>query len=128
MLVPFQGTMTPHTRIPLNQGICGAASSTGKTIVVNDVAADARYLACSLETKSEIVIPVFVHGKVAGELGVDCLSPPLAATTASLRARHHSTRKIPREILITKLSMICLARGLGHRRRYRQRKCALPAQ
>jgi GAF domain-containing protein len=63
--------MTPHTRIPLNQGICGAAASTGKTVVVDDVAADPRYLACSLETKSEIVVPVFVHGKVAGELDID---------------------------------------------------------
>jgi GAF domain-containing protein len=71
VLGPFQGTMTPHTRIPLNQGICGAAASTGKTVVVDDVAADPRYLACSLETKSEIVVPVFVHGKVAGELDID---------------------------------------------------------
>ena len=71
VLGPFQGTTTPHTRIPLNQGICGAAASRGKTIVVDDVAADARYLACSLETKSEIVVPVFVRGKVAGELDID---------------------------------------------------------
>ena len=71
VLGPFKGTMTPHTRIPLNQGICGAAASTGKTIVVDDVNSDPRYLACSLETKSEIVVPVFVHGKVAGELDID---------------------------------------------------------
>jgi L-methionine (R)-S-oxide reductase len=71
VLGPFKGTMTPHTRIPLNQGICGSAASTGKTIVVDDVNADSRYLACSLETKSEIVVPVFVHGKVAGELDID---------------------------------------------------------
>ena len=70
-LGPFKGTMTPHTRIPLNQGICGAAASTGKTIVVDDVNADSRYLACSLETKSEIVVPVFVRGKVVGELDID---------------------------------------------------------
>jgi GAF domain-containing protein len=68
---PFKGTMTPHTRIPLNQGICGAAASSGKTIVVDDVNADSRYLACSLETKSEIVVPVFVRGKVVGELDID---------------------------------------------------------
>ncbi|MGB9234401.1 MAG: GAF domain-containing protein [Terriglobales bacterium] len=67
----FQGAMTPHTRIPLNQGICGAAASTGKTVVVDDVASDSRYLACSLETKSEIVVPVFVRGVVAGELDID---------------------------------------------------------
>jgi len=71
VLGPFKGTMTPHTRIPLNQGICGAAASTGKTIVVDDVKSDSRYLACSLETKSEIVVPVFVRGKVAGELDID---------------------------------------------------------
>ena len=71
VLGPFKGTMTPHTRIPLNQGICGAAASSGKTIVVDNVNSDPRYLACSLETKSEIVVPVFVNGKVAGELDID---------------------------------------------------------
>jgi len=71
VLGPFQGAMTQHTRIPLNQGICGAAASSGKTIVVDDVNTDSRYLACSLETRSEIVVPVFVHGKVAGELDID---------------------------------------------------------
>ena len=71
VLGAFQGAMTPHTRIPLNQGICGAAASSGKTVVVDDVAKDARYLACSIETKSEIVVPVFVHGKVVGDLDID---------------------------------------------------------
>ena len=70
-LGPFQGAMTPHTRIPLNQGICGAAASTGKTVIVDDVSKDQRYLACSTETKSEIVVPVFVNGKVVGELDID---------------------------------------------------------
>ncbi len=71
VLGSFVGAMTPHTRIPLNQGICGAAASGGKTIVVDDVSKDSRYLACSLETKSEIVVPIFVHGQVAGELDID---------------------------------------------------------
>jgi GAF domain-containing protein len=71
----FVGAMTPHTRIPLNQGICGAAASSGKTVVVDDVSKDPRYLACSLETKSEIVVPVFAHGKVAGELDIDSHFP-----------------------------------------------------
>jgi len=79
----FKGAMTPHVRIPLNQGICGAAASTGKTVVVDDVASDPRYLACSLETKSEIVAPVFVHGKVAGEIDIDSHFP--AAFTFSDR-------------------------------------------
>ena len=67
----YRGAMTPHTRIPLNLGICGAAASSGKTVVVDDVKKDPRYLACSIETKSEIVVPIFVHGKVAGELDID---------------------------------------------------------
>jgi L-methionine (R)-S-oxide reductase len=71
VLGAFEGAMTPHTRIPLNQGICGAAASTGQTVVVDDVSKDPRYLSCSLETKSEIVVPVFAHGKVVGELDID---------------------------------------------------------
>lgn len=71
----YQGAMTPHTRILLNQGICGAAASSGKTVVVDDVTSDVRYLACSIETKSEIVVPIFVGGKVAGELDIDSHFP-----------------------------------------------------
>ena len=83
-LGPFVGSMTPHTRIRLNQGICGAAASTGKTIVVDDVSRDPRYLACSVETKSEIVAPIFAHGKIVGELDIDSHFP--AAFTAEDRA------------------------------------------
>lgn len=75
VLGAFEGAMTPHTRIPLNQGICGAAASSGQTVVVDDVNKDPRYLACSLETKSEIVVPVFVHGKIVGELDIDSHFP-----------------------------------------------------
>ena len=71
VLGPFRGAATPHKRIPLNQGICGAAASSGKTVVVDDVNNDPRYLACSVETKSEIVVPVFAKGKVVGELDID---------------------------------------------------------
>jgi L-methionine (R)-S-oxide reductase len=71
LLGHYQGAMTPHTRISLHQGICGAAASSGKTVVVDDVSKDNRYLACSIETKSEIVVPIFVRGKVVGELDID---------------------------------------------------------
>jgi L-methionine (R)-S-oxide reductase len=70
-LGPFIGAMTPHTRIRMNEGICGAAASQGATVVVDDVSKDSRYLACSIETKSEIVVPVFVNKKVVGELDID---------------------------------------------------------
>jgi L-methionine (R)-S-oxide reductase len=75
VLGPFSGAMTPHTRIPLNQGICGAAASSGQTVVVDDVSKDPRYLACSLETRSEIVVPVFSRGRVVGELDIDSHFP-----------------------------------------------------
>src|SRR3954470_13977560 len=57
VLGPYVGAPTPHSRIPLDQGICGAAAASGKTIVVDDVASDPRYLACSTATRSEIVVP-----------------------------------------------------------------------
>lgn len=75
VLGPYVGADTPHKRIPLNQGICGAAVSSGRTVVVDDVNADPRYLACSIETRSEIVAPMFVKGKVTGELDIDSHTP-----------------------------------------------------
>jgi len=44
-------------------------------IVIDDVSKDPRYLACSLETKSEIVVPIFVRGRVVGELDLDSHFP-----------------------------------------------------
>jgi GAF domain-containing protein len=71
VLGPFLGTPSPHTRIPLNKGICGAAASHKATIVVDDVDADPRYLACSLETRSEIVVPILRGANVLGEIDID---------------------------------------------------------
>jgi len=75
VLGPYVGKPTPHTRIPLDQGICGAAASTGQTLVVDDVNADPRYLACSLETRSEIVVPILHQGRVLGEIDIDSDQP-----------------------------------------------------
>jgi GAF domain-containing protein len=71
VLGPFLGKPSPHTRIPIGQGICGAAASEKATIVVDDVNADPRYLACSLETQSEIVVPIMRDGEVFGEIDID---------------------------------------------------------
>jgi L-methionine (R)-S-oxide reductase len=75
VLGPYVGAPTSHTRIPLNEGICGAAVTTGDTVVVDDVQSDPRYLACSIETKSEIVVPVRVRGEIVGELDIDSHEP-----------------------------------------------------
>ena len=71
VLGPFEGKPSPHTRIPLGRGICGAAASEKATIIVDDVNADPRYLACSIETKSEIVVPIMAGSDVLGEIDVD---------------------------------------------------------
>jgi GAF domain-containing protein len=75
VLGPYVGKPTPHTRIPLHKGICGAAASTGQTIIVDDVNADPRYLACSVETRSEIVVPILREGHVLGEIDIDSDQP-----------------------------------------------------
>lgn len=75
----FSGEPTMHVRIPVTEGICGAAVAVGETVVVDDVNADPRYLSCSIRTKSEIVVPIYAQGKVAGEIDID--SHALAAFT-----------------------------------------------
>jgi L-methionine (R)-S-oxide reductase len=75
VLGPFLGKPSPHTRIPLGRGICGAAATQKETIIVDDVNADARYLACSVETKSEIVVPIMDGDQVLGEIDIDSDRP-----------------------------------------------------
>ena len=75
VLGPFLGKPSPHTRIPLGRGICGAAATEKATIVVDDVNADPRYLACSIETKSEIVVPIMNGPDVLGEIDIDSDRP-----------------------------------------------------
>jgi|ERR1019366_7191177 GAF domain-containing protein len=72
VLDQFKGNSPAHARIRIGEGICGAAAASGTTINVPDVRKDTRYLACSVETKSEIVVPVFARNKlVIGELDID---------------------------------------------------------
>jgi L-methionine (R)-S-oxide reductase len=71
VLGPFAGKPSPHTHIPLGRGICGAAAAEKATIIVDDVNADTRYLPCSLETKSEIVVPIMRGCDVLGEIDID---------------------------------------------------------
>ncbi|MFQ5662502.1 MAG: GAF domain-containing protein [Terriglobia bacterium] len=75
VLGPYVGAPSPHTRIPLDKGICGAAVREKQTVVVPDVNADPRYLACSLETRSEIVVPIEAGGRILGEIDVDSHQP-----------------------------------------------------
>jgi L-methionine (R)-S-oxide reductase len=72
VLGPWQGPQaTEHVRIPVGQGICGAAATSGMTEIVDDVNEDPRYLACFPATRSEIVVPIAYQGKVVGEIDID---------------------------------------------------------
>lgn len=70
VLGPFQGPIA-CTRISFGKGVCGAAWKEMKTIVVPDVEKFPGHIACSSQTKSEIVVPVFADGKVIAVLDVD---------------------------------------------------------
>jgi L-methionine (R)-S-oxide reductase len=85
VLGPWKGPQaTEHVRIPVGQGICGAAAATGQTEIVDDVNADERYLACFPSTRSEIVVPISYEGRVVGEIDIDSDRP--AAFTQEDRA------------------------------------------
>lgn len=74
-LGPYIGEKTPHTEISLYAGICGAAASSKKTVIVDDVTADPRHLACSLSTRSEIVVPLLDGEECLGEIDIDSNQP-----------------------------------------------------
>ncbi len=85
MLGPWRGPQaTEHVRIPIGQGVCGAAAASGRTEVVDDVNADDRYLTCFLSTRSEIVVPITYDGLVVAEIDIDSDEP--AAFTPEDRA------------------------------------------
>lgn len=71
VLGPYAGKPTDHSTIPFGKGICGQVAVTDKNFVVPDVQAQDNYIACSLEVKSEIVIPIFVKGENIGQIDID---------------------------------------------------------
>jgi len=76
VLGPWRGPQaTEHVRIPVGQGVCGAAAARGETEIVDDVNADPRYLACFASTRSEIVVPIAHDGRVVGEIDIDSDQP-----------------------------------------------------
>ena len=71
VLGPFAGTIDTYAEISLGQGVCSAAATSGETILVTDTAADPRYISRDESARSELVVPIFAHGKVAGILDVN---------------------------------------------------------
>ena len=68
---PYVGAFTDHSIIPYGKGICGQVALSGKTFEVPDVNAQDNYLACSLATKSEIVVPIYANDNLIGQIDID---------------------------------------------------------
>jgi len=68
---PYVGSFSPNERIPINKGLCGAAATTRQTVVVNDVAADPRYLSGSEIVKANLVAPIFARNELVAELDIE---------------------------------------------------------
>jgi L-methionine (R)-S-oxide reductase len=71
---PFQGKVA-CARIPFGRGVCGAAASERRTMLVPDVHAFPGHIACDSQSNAEIVIPLIKNGKVLGVFDID--SPTL---------------------------------------------------
>lgn len=87
VLEAHAGRETEHTRIPVGRGVCGTAVATGEDQNVPDVAAVGNYLACNLDTKSELVVLIRRGETILGQLDVDSDVP------AGFTDRHHRVVK-----------------------------------
>lgn len=71
MLGPYEGAETEHVEIPFGRGICGQVAVSNETFCVPDVNEQDNYLSCSIETKSEIVVPIIKKGENIGQIDID---------------------------------------------------------
>ena len=85
VLEAFTGRETPHARIPVGQGVCGTAVATGQDQNVPDVGAVGNYLACNLDTKSELVVLIRRGANILGQIDIDS-DVPAAFTDVHHRA------------------------------------------
>jgi GAF domain-containing protein len=93
-LGPYIGAPSEHTRIRVGEGVCGTAVTEDSDQNVPDVRARANYLACSLETRSELVVLVRDRrGKVLGQIDIDSHTP-----AAFGPAEEESVRRVAREL------------------------------
>jgi len=74
-LGPYAGEPTDHTIIPFGKGICGQVALSNENFVVPDVKAQDNYIACSINVKAEIVVPLFVNGENIGQIDIDSNTP-----------------------------------------------------
>ena len=74
-LKAFSGTPTEHTSIPFGKGICGQVALSNENFVVPDVKAQDNYIACSVDVRSELVVPLFLEDKNIGQIDIDSKTP-----------------------------------------------------
>lgn len=74
-LGPYAGAPTDHTIIPFGKGICGQVALSNQNFVVPDVQAQDNYIACSINVKAEIVVPLFHNGENIGQIDIDSNTP-----------------------------------------------------
>lgn len=74
VLGPFQGKAA-CIRIAIGKGVCGTAAATGETQVVEDVHAFAGHIACDADSRSELVVPFIVDGRIAAVIDLDSPIP-----------------------------------------------------
>lgn len=67
----YIGKPTEHTRIPIGVGVCGAAVAEGANQIIGDVTKLENYLACSIETRSEIVVLIRSGSDIYGQIDID---------------------------------------------------------
>ena len=89
VLEAFAGRVTDHTRIPVGKGVCGTAVATGEDQNIGDVRAVGNYLACNLETRSELVVLIQRGATILGQIDVDSDVP-----NPFTPAEHAETRKV----------------------------------
>ncbi|TPN87196.1 GAF domain-containing protein [Aquimarina algicola] len=71
----YVGEETDHKIIPFGKGICGQVALSNENFVVPDVQAQDNYIACSINVKSEIVVPLFKNGENIGQIDIDSETP-----------------------------------------------------
>jgi len=70
-LKAYSGTPTEHTSIPFGKGICGQVALSNENFLVPDVTAQDNYIACSVDVRSELVVPLFLEGENIGQIDID---------------------------------------------------------
>jgi GAF domain-containing protein len=95
ILGPYSGKHTDHTRIPVGKGVCGQVAESKQTKIVQDVSKEDNYISCSIDVKSEIVVPVLKNGIFIAEIDIDSNSPAPFTTDDEVFLKHICDKVAP---------------------------------